>query len=480
MPVNIPFSIMRKSVIIKLLFALSLCGPVQLSAHVYLDYPQGGESFVAGQIITVEWTNVIPHNTLNWDLFFSPDDGNTWNIIQMDIPFEQLSFQWHVPYLATEDGRIRVVQDNKGQDYQDTSMPFTILVLPGGPEITVQAQDLFLECSADQTDLIQEWLDNNGGAEAEGSCGDQIWIYDFTGLSDDCSATGTAMVTFTVTDDCGGNATTALLTVVDHTLPVIVIAATDRLVECDGSGNMTELNAWLTSRGGALASDMCGDVTWTNNFIGLSDGCGSTGTAFVTFTATDACGNQISTAAQFTVMDTQAPSIIMSAQDTVIDCTGQNPAPGILNWLSVYGHALAGDPCGDVTWMHDLSLIPDSCESPYNQQVNFTITDQCGNLSSTQAFLTLTSTVSISEPDPAVFDVRIFPNPTTWILNLEFFKDEHVMLVMSITDAFGQQLWHYQGEEAQLTLPMSRFMPGLYFLQIQGSGVLTTRKIIVE
>jgi hypothetical protein len=54
------------------------------------------------------------------------------------------------------------------------------------------------------------------------------------------------------------------------------------------------------------------------------------------------------------------------------------------------------------------------------------------------------------------------------------------MLVMSITDAFGQQLWHYQGEEAQLTLPMSRFMPGLYFLQIQGSGVLTTRKIIVE
>ena len=49
--------------------------------------------------------------------------------------------------------------------------------------------------------------------------------------------------------------------------------------------------AWLASNGGASASDTCSAVTWTNNSTGLSDLCGATGTATVTFTATDACGN---------------------------------------------------------------------------------------------------------------------------------------------------------------------------------------------
>ncbi|MBK7506361.1 MAG: hypothetical protein IPI52_15290 [Bacteroidetes bacterium] len=45
-------------------------------------------------------------------------------------------------------------------------------------------------------------------------------------------------------------------------------------------------------------------VRWTNNFSGLSDGCGATGAATVTFTATDSCGNATSTTATFTIVDT--------------------------------------------------------------------------------------------------------------------------------------------------------------------------------
>ena len=48
------------------------------------------------------------------------------------------------------------------------------------------------------------------------------------------------------------------------------------VVECDGAGNLIDLNDCLTSNGGLAATDACGDVTWTNDFDGLSDNCGNT------------------------------------------------------------------------------------------------------------------------------------------------------------------------------------------------------------
>ena len=72
-------------------------------------------------------------------------------------------------------------------------------------------------------------------------------------------------------------------------------------------GNMDALNDWLNNNGGATASDVCSGVTWSNDFEGLSDDCGATGSATVTFTATDDCGNASSVSATFTIEDTTAP-----------------------------------------------------------------------------------------------------------------------------------------------------------------------------
>ena len=52
------------------------------------------------------------------------------------------------------------------------------------------------------------------------------------------------------------------------------------------------------------AEQITGGVTWSNDFTALSDDCGATGSATVTFTATDACGNTSSTTATFTIEDT--------------------------------------------------------------------------------------------------------------------------------------------------------------------------------
>jgi len=102
---------------------------------------------------------------------------------------------------------------------------------------------------------IDDWLADNGGAEAEDECGDVTWTNDSSGISDDCGGTGFMFVTFTATDECGNTATTQAT---------------------------------------------CGDVIWSNDSMGLSDDCGATGSETVVFTATDECDNSSTTTATFT------------------------------------------------------------------------------------------------------------------------------------------------------------------------------------
>ena len=117
----------------------------------------------------------------------------------------------------------------------------------------------------------------------------------------------------------------------------------DDTVECDGSGNTEALNAWLNSNGGAAASDICGNVTWTNDFEGLSDDCGATGSATVIFTATDDCGNASTTSATFTIEDTTDPSIDTAASDETVECDGSGNTAALNAWLADNGGAEATD-----------------------------------------------------------------------------------------------------------------------------------------
>ncbi|GEM_PF-2000406 len=66
----------------------------------------------------------------------------------------------------------------------------------------------------------------------------------------------------------------------------IAVEASDYTAECDGLGNTVELDNWLNSNGGADAADACGNVTWTNDFTGMTTSCGSSGSVTVVFTAT--------------------------------------------------------------------------------------------------------------------------------------------------------------------------------------------------
>lgn len=95
-------------------------------AHVALLKPTGGEILHPGEMITISWEILIPHDQENWDLLFSPDGGNTWNVIAEDLPVSQVEYDWLVPSLEIQNARIRIVQDNSDFDYTDESSNFVI------------------------------------------------------------------------------------------------------------------------------------------------------------------------------------------------------------------------------------------------------------------------------------------------------------------------------------------------------------------
>jgi hypothetical protein len=368
-----------------IVFLLLLCDPIISKAHVGLDYPLGGETFIVGQSIIIQWHVVVPHDTENWDLLLSLDAGVTWDTIILNIPTEVLSYEWVIPDNITSLARVRVIQDNADQNYQDNSMNFSIVSNTAPPLLDAPANDIVIECNpADQEAAVQTWLDNHGGASVTNYCGELIWSHDYTGYSNDCGATGSTLVIFTAADECGMLMTNALLTIADTSPPAINNPASNEVVESNGQGNVAQLNFWLNNQGGAQASDHCGDVTWSHNFSTLSDECGATGSAMVTFAATDECGNTSTTVATFTIQDLLAPNIIVAAQGTSFAC-GVSNQNQIQQWLNQHGGAEAVDLGGDVTWSHDYAGLSDGCGATGSAVVIFTASDECGNSTMTNA-----------------------------------------------------------------------------------------------
>ncbi len=165
-------------------------------------------------------------------------------------------------------------------------------------QIESGAINITLECqNGGDTSIFDDWVASNGGAIASVDCGDVTWSYFFSEFNSFCSET--VIVTYTATNDCGTEETFGTVFFQDTMSPVFALQADDRSVVCDGSGNTTELDTWLATNGGAVASDECGDVTWSNDFTDLNTDCSETVSVEVEFTASDDCGNQSTTLATF-------------------------------------------------------------------------------------------------------------------------------------------------------------------------------------
>ena len=191
---------------------------------------------------------------------------------------------------------------------------------PDAPSISCP-QPLTLDCDDPQRESkIAAWL---ASATAQADCGASVSIsndYDQTSFVGGCSpSTGTKIVTFTATDECGGtDICTARIEIVDNNDPEWNIDPQPLTLECSDPDLDRKVQDWINSQGGGQANDACSSVGYQSDFRGFDRNCD--GVTNVEFTAVDDCGNRATRSTTITIIDATKPQILDIAPDITVDC----------------------------------------------------------------------------------------------------------------------------------------------------------------
>ncbi|MEL6864704.1 MAG: hypothetical protein AAFP19_09800, partial [Bacteroidota bacterium] len=165
------------------------------------------------------------------------------------------------------------------------------------------------------------------------------------------------------------------IVVADTSRPVWTANPMDLVLECDGSNDPANaISNWLDQNGQGAVTDNCGIESISHDYNGLSNSCGTSGQAMVTFTAIDSSGNSSSRSATIIVEDTEAPSFIGPA-DITIDCTN-GTGPAITGWILQVQDACDLDPD---TSFNDI-VTAGNCVNSFIITRTWILVDACGNV----------------------------------------------------------------------------------------------------
>lgn len=252
---------------------------------------------------------------------------------------------------------------------------------------------LIVDCANNYQDSIQQWLANNGNATAGSSCQDSVNItHTYPGLNASACDAGGQPVTFIATDNCGGRVTAIGAIQMNLSTPLSFDqVAVDTTVQCSPDSVSIVLQDWIDRRGGASVTNTC-LVNWEMEMSQSSSLCGLIDTVWATFHAISVCGDTISTSAVFDVEDNIAPVFVTQPRDTIISCNDLGFAKHLKGWLESAGFAEYSDNCTNTALLditYDFPSFDGQCGSTL---ITFTLSDGCGNATTTTANLTIEDT----------------------------------------------------------------------------------------
>jgi uncharacterized protein (TIGR02145 family) len=259
------------------------------------------------------------------------------------------------------------------------------------PYLYVYNQDIVVDCSASESDIF-----NSVYFETFDDCSDVTVSMEVVPMYDECGLlSGGSYVLVTATDACG-NQSSAQVNVQQMDTNPPTIAIPDVAMECDGAGNVNEINAWIASHGGAFVDDCC-DVVWSHSVLSNTANAGCGGNVVVNFTATDAFGNSSTSTAVAFIVDNTPPNLTLSQEPEMYVFSDPDPfgwcgTPNV-DFVFPVGEPLAGvfvyasDNCSDVTYSHsyvDSNPQSTGCGADYTfiRTHILVAEDACGNLTS--------------------------------------------------------------------------------------------------
>ncbi len=157
---------------------------------------------------------------------------------------------------------------------------------------------------------------------------------------------GVITVTFTAKDVCNNTSSVQrTFTVTNNVPPVINTPATGASGNCGQSDISQIFNTWISSHGGATATDDCSSIFWTTSPAAPSihDTCDAA--IPVMFIAGDGCGNFDTTSASFILTDDTEPAITTQPTTMILNCSSTTVDSLLLDWLTDAGHSEAHDLC---------------------------------------------------------------------------------------------------------------------------------------
>lgn len=247
------------------------------------------------------------------------------------------------------------------------------------PPVITCPDDLTIECGADDFDqIVASWL---ASVTAVDNC-TQVTMsnnYDVNAFTTECGATGSQIVFFMASDECGNQSNCiATIHVIDTTGPEFVAVPQDLTLLCDENIPTSQ----------ATAEDLCGgDVDVQLSEATVAGDCEGSYTIIRTFTATDDCGNTSLYTQNISVVDTIAPIFTFVPQDYTISCEE----------TLLLDDATTQDNCSDAIVTVESATIEGDCEGDYMIVRTFTATDDCGNTA------IATQTITVTDEVPPMF-----------------------------------------------------------------------------
>lgn len=287
---------------------------------------------------------------------------------------------------------------------QDTTAPY----------LYVYNQDIVVDCSASDSDIF-----NSVYFETADNCSDVTVSMEVVPVYDECGLlSGGSYVLVTATDACGNQSFGQVnVQQIDTNPPTIAIP--DVTMECDGAGNVDEINAWIASHGGAFVDDCC-DVVWSHSVLSNTANAGCGGNVVVNFTATDVFGNSSTSTAVAFIVDNTPPTLTLSQEPEMYVFSDPDPfgwcgTPNV-DFVFPVGEPLAGvfvyasDNCSDVTYSHsyvDSNPQSTGCGADYTfiRTHILVAEDACGNL--TTESIDQVVQVDYEVPDFSGWDVTL-------------------------------------------------------------------------